>query len=64
MTKTLLILRHAKSSWKNEKLKDIDRPLKHRGEEDAIVIGKVLTMAELVPQVILSSPAERAKANG
>ena len=61
MTKTLLILRHAKSSWKNEKLKDIDRPLKHRGEEDAIVIGKVLTMAELVPQVILSSPAERAK---
>ena len=61
MTKTLLILRHAKSSWKNEKLKDIDRPLKHRGEEDAVVIGKVLTMAELVPQVILSSPAERAK---
>ncbi|HOZ37982.1 MAG TPA: histidine phosphatase family protein [Anaerolineaceae bacterium] len=61
MTKTLLILRHAKSSWKNEKLKDFDRPLKRRGEEDAIVIGKVLVRAELVPQVILSSPAERAK---
>ena len=61
MTKTLLILRHAKSSWKNEKLKDIDRPLKRRGEEAANLIGKVLMMAELVPQVILSSPAERAK---
>jgi phosphohistidine phosphatase len=61
MTKTLLILRHAKSSWKNEKLKDIDRPLKHRGEQDAVVIGKVLTMTELIPQVILSSPAQRAK---
>jgi phosphohistidine phosphatase len=61
MTKTLLILRHAKSSWKNEKLKDFDRPLKHRGEEAAKVIGKVLVVAELVPQVILSSPAQRAK---
>ena len=61
MTKTLLILRHAKSSWKNEKLKDFDRPLKHRGEEDARLMGKVLRMTELVPQVILSSPALRAK---
>lgn len=61
MTKTLLILRHAKSSWKNEKLKDFDRPLKHRGEEAANLIGKVITMAELVPQVILCSPAKRAK---
>ena len=61
MTKTLLILRHAKSSWKNEKLKDFDRPLKHRGEEAANLMGKVLMMAELVPQVILSSPAQRAK---
>jgi len=61
MTKTLLILRHAKSSWKNEKLKDFDRPLKHRGEVAANLIGKVLTMTELVPQVILSSPAKRAR---
>ncbi len=61
MTKTLLILRHAKSSWKNEKLKDFDRPLKHRGEEAANLIGKILVKAELIPQVILSSPAQRAK---
>ena len=61
MTKTLLILRHAKSSWNNEKIKDFDRPLKHRGEESAKLIGKVLVMEELVPQVILSSPAQRAK---
>lgn len=61
MTKTLLIMRHAKSSWKNEKLKDIDRPLKHRGEEAANLIGKVLVKTELVPQVVLSSPAQRAK---
>ena len=61
MTKTLLLMRHAKSSWKNEKLKDFDRPLKHRGEEAAKMMGKSLVMAELVPQVILSSPARRAK---
>ena len=61
MTKTLLLLRHAKSSWKDEKLKDFDRPLKRRGEKDAGRIGLVLVEAELVPQVILSSPALRAK---
>lgn len=50
MTKTLLLLRHAKSSWKDEKLKDFDRPLKRRGEKDAGRIGLVLVEAELVPQ--------------
>ena len=59
--KTLLLLRHAKSSWKDKKLKDKDRPLKKKGEEGAAFIGKVLLENELVPQVILSSSAERAK---
>ena len=58
--KTLLLLRHAKSSWKDKKLKDKDRPLKKKGEEGAAFIGKVLLENELVPQVILSSSALRA----
>jgi len=61
MAKTLLLMRHAKSSWKDEKLTDFDRPLKKRGVEAAKMIGEVIVMTELVPQVILSSPAKRAK---
>lgn len=61
MAKTLLLMRHAKSSWKDKKLSDFDRPLKRRGVKAAKLMGKVLTGAELVPQLVLSSPAERAK---
>ena len=39
--KTLLILRHAKSSWKHEELADHDRPLKKRGEADAVKMGEL-----------------------
>lgn len=59
--KTLLILRHAKSSWDNPDLADFDRPLNSRGLESAPVMGNVLYKEDLQPQKILSSPAKRAK---
>jgi phosphohistidine phosphatase len=59
--KTLLILRHAKSSWKDPDLPDHDRPLNKRGKHDAPRMGKLLKDGELIPDLIISSTAARAK---
>ncbi|HEY9076774.1 MAG TPA: histidine phosphatase family protein [Anaerolineaceae bacterium] len=59
--KTLLIMRHAKSSWKDKNLSDMDRPLNKRGEHDAPLIGRLLRERELIPQLILCSTALRAR---
>ena len=59
--KTLLILRHAKSSWKDASLSDHDRPLNKRGKRDAPRMGVLLQEEGLVPDLILSSTARRAK---
>ena len=59
--KTLLILRHAKSSWKQPELTDHDRPLNKRGCRDAPRIGRLLREQQLVPDRIISSTAERAR---
>jgi phosphohistidine phosphatase len=59
--KILLILRHAKSSWKHPSLADIDRPLNKRGKRDAPRMGMLLHEQYLVPDIILSSPAVRAR---
>jgi phosphohistidine phosphatase len=58
--KTLLILRHAKSSWKNAGLADHDRPLNKRGQRDAPRMGRLLRGEGLIPDLILSSTAKRA----
>ena len=58
--KELLILRHAKSSWANSYLSDHDRPLNARGKQDAPRMGKLLLTEDLVPDLIISSTAERA----
>lgn len=58
--KTLLVLRHAKSSWSNAHLADHDRPLNSRGKEDAPRMGRLLEREGLVPDLIISSSAERA----
>lgn len=60
--RTLLLLRHAKSSWANDLLPDHDRPLNHRGRRDAARIGKFLESLELMPDLIITSTAERAVA--
>ena len=59
--KTLILLRHAKSSWKDESLEDIDRPLNDRGIRATEVIGNYLRKQEIVPDLIISSPATRAR---
>ncbi len=59
--KTLLLMRHAKSSWKDSKLTDLDRPLNHRGQKDALLMGAALLEKELIPQKIVASPAVRAR---
>ncbi len=58
--KTLFLLRHAKSSWDDASLADFDRPLNERGLRTAPLMGKLMRNKDLVPDVILSSPAERA----
>lgn len=58
--KTLLILRHAKSSWDNALLTDHERPLNLRGKEDAPRVGRLMREEDLVPDLILSSSAKRA----
>ena len=58
--KTLLILRHAKSSWDDDSLADHDRPLNTRGKRAAHRMGRLLDDENLWPDVILSSTAERA----
>src|ERR1043166_6098317 len=59
--KTLILLRHAKSSWKDDSLADIDRPLKDRGISDADLIGEWIRQQKIVPDLVLSSPAKRAR---
>jgi len=59
--KSLLVLRHAKSSWKHEGLADHDRPLNRRGRHDAPRVGRLLREHELLPEVVLCSTAARAR---
>lgn len=59
--KRLLILRHAKSSWKDQRLADHDRPLNKRGKKDAPRMGKLLRAEDLVPDLIVTSTAVRAR---
>lgn len=59
--KTLLLLRHAKSSWEDEPRRDIDRPLAERGRKDAARVGRLLVGRGLVPELILCSGARRAR---
>lgn len=59
--RTLLILRHAKSSWKDTGLLDHDRPLNKRGKRDSPRVGELILQQGLVPDLIVSSTAKRAR---
>ena len=59
--KTIILVRHAKSSWKNASLDDFDRPLNKRGKMNAPFMGKKLQERRIMPDLILSSPAKRAR---
>ena len=58
--KRLVVIRHAKSSWKDPGARDFDRPLNKRGKADAPEMGRRLAQRSLVPDRLLSSPAKRA----
>jgi phosphohistidine phosphatase len=58
--KSLTIVRHAKSSWKDRGLSDRERPLNKRGNRDAPIMGQRLAAAGIRPSQIISSPAVRA----
>jgi len=58
--KTLYLVRHAKSSWKYPNLDDFERPLNKRGRKNAPFMGKILKKLNVAPDLIISSPANRA----
>jgi phosphohistidine phosphatase len=58
--KTLFLIRHAKSSWDDSAVPDKDRLLNDRGRRDAPKMGKRLAKRDVMPDLILSSPARRA----
>ncbi len=57
----LYLLRHAKSSWKDERLADHDRPLAGRGRRAAKAIGRHLREQGVDPELVLCSSARRAR---
>ncbi len=59
--RTLLLLRHAKSSWEDPHLKDFDRPLAPRGMKAAALMAAYLERKRLRPDLVLCSPAVRAR---
>ena len=59
--KTLYIARHAKSSWDDANLSDFERPLNKRGKRDAPFMAELLKDKDIKPDLILSSPAQRAR---
>ena len=62
MSKELLIMRHAKSSWDDHSQRDHDRPLNQRGLCDAPRMAGLLSELHLEPDLILTSSARRARA--
>ncbi len=60
MPKRLILLRHAKSAWDNPSLADFDRPLSSRGRKAAPLVGAYLARRRMLPDLVLTSSAERA----
>jgi phosphohistidine phosphatase len=59
--KKLYLVRHAKSSWDDPSLDDIDRPLNNRGKKDAPEMGERLKKQQIFPDLLISSPGKRAR---
>lgn len=59
--KKLFLIRHAKSDWSNLLLDDFDRALNNRGLKDAPFMAKLLKDKNIIPDLIISSPALRTK---
>ncbi len=61
MTRTLILTRHAKSSWDNPMIEDHDRPLTKRGRKSAAAIGAWLEDNGWLPDEVLSSSSCRTR---
>ena len=59
--KKIILFRHAKAAQAEPGMRDFDRPLKERGKKDAILMGERIKARGISPDLILSSPAKRAK---
>ena len=59
--KSVIIIRHAKSSWDNMGVEDFDRPLNDRGKEDAPKMAKRLLERNIAIDAFISSSAKRAR---
>ncbi|WP_178988293.1 SixA phosphatase family protein [Winogradskyella schleiferi] len=57
--KTIILMRHGKSSWRHN-VSDRERPLKTRGKNDAKLVAEEFIKKNDCPEVIFSSPANRA----
>lgn len=58
---TLSLFRHAKSEWDTSAASDFERPLAPRGEQAAPLMGRYISTEGLVPDIVLCSPAVRAR---
>lgn len=58
--KTIYVLRHAKSDWGDESVRDFDRPLNHRGRKAAKAVGDEMRNRGIRPDLVIASPAVRA----
>ncbi|KAF3451928.1 hypothetical protein FNV43_RR08024 [Rhamnella rubrinervis] len=61
VSRRLILLRHAKSSWEDRSLRDHDRPLSKAGQADAKKVSQKLQQLGWIPQLILSSNALRTR---
>jgi len=61
MQRTLVVIRHAKSSWANPLQSDFDRSLNERGMADAPDIGQRLKKLGIIPDLIIASSAKRTR---
>lgn len=59
--KNIYFIRHAKSSWKELNCSDFNRGLNKRGKNDIPKMANRLKKANIIPELIISSPAKRAK---
>ena len=59
--RTLILMRHAKSSWDNSALSDHERPLNARGRREAPVTGRRLRDAGIHPEATISSDSARTQ---
>src|SRR6266511_5728227 len=59
--RTVILLRHGKSSWSDSTLADIDRPLAPRGERASRSIAKYIRRKRIRPALVLCSPSLRTR---